>query len=107
MRSVKAESTASFLIEVSKDFPLLAGVVDNRNLLSYLSTGRDSEFKLSLDLLRDSCKLVLIKSDVSAIDRLEDNIARIRSGLRGVAVQLKHVGIRRKFYSLLVLLLGL
>jgi len=67
----------------------LARVVDDRNFLLDFSTGRDSEFKLRLNLLRDSGELVFIEPDISAVNRLQDNIARVRSRLGGVAVKLE------------------
>ena len=55
------------------------------------TSGRDSKLKLSLDLLRNGCDLELVKSDVSAVEGLEDDVASVRSGFARTAGELEHV----------------
>jgi hypothetical protein len=97
--SGQVEAGSLLHVEVGDDLPLLAGVVDNRNVLLDLTTSRYSEFKLSLDLLRNSCELVLVQSNISAINGLQNDIASVRSRLGGVTVQLQQVSIRWELHN--------
>jgi len=69
----------------------LATVVNNRDVLNNRTASRNTEFQLGFDLLRDSSEFVLVKSDVGAVEGLENHVAGVRSWLARVAVQLQHV----------------
>jgi hypothetical protein len=72
-------------------------------LLDFTS-GRYSKFELSLDFLRDSCELILIKSDISPVDRLQNHVASVRCRLGWITVQFEHVGVRREFNNSIIIL---
>uniref|UniRef100_A0A7S3IHB3 Uncharacterized protein n=1 Tax=Strombidium inclinatum TaxID=197538 RepID=A0A7S3IHB3_9SPIT len=91
LATVEREIASLALLERGDDLPLLTGVVHNGDLLRDMAPRRHSELELSLDLLRDGRQLVLVKTDVSSIEGLQDDIASVRSRLSRVAVQLQDV----------------
>ena len=74
---VESEATSLAGLEGRDDFPLLAGVVDDRDLLRDPATGRDAELELSLDLLRNGSELVLVEPDVCPVEGLENHVAGV------------------------------
>ena len=75
------------LVKLGNDLPLLARVVDDGDLLVAGQPGRYAELELRLDLLGDGREFVLVKADVSSVQRLEDHVACERCGLRWIAGQ--------------------
>ena len=88
---VEREASALAHFQVCHDLPLLAGVVDDRNLLGDVATSWYAELELGLDLLRDGCQLVLVEPNVGPVEGLEYHITGVRSWLGRVAGQLKDV----------------
>lgn len=68
------------------------------------TSGRYSEFELSLDFLRDSCEFILIESDISPVNRLQNHVASVRCRLGWVAIQFEHVGVRRELSNSIIIL---
>jgi hypothetical protein len=58
------------------------------NVLANETSGRNLEFKLSLDLLRNSCQFILIESNIGSIQRLQNNIASVTGRFGRIACQL-------------------
>ena len=87
-QSVRLKSeVVSLLIELGDNLPLLTRVVNNGDLLIALESGRHSELELGLDLLGNGGQLVLVESDVGAVQRLQDHVAGERGWLRWVAIK--------------------
>ena len=62
--------------KVSYNLPFLTGVVHNWDLLVTGQARWYSELKLGSNLLWDRSQFVLIQANVSAVERLKDDIAR-------------------------------
>jgi len=86
---VTARSLA--LLESCDNFPFLTGVVHDRDLLRDLASCWHTEFKLGLDLLRNCGQFILVQSDVSPVQGLEDHVASIGGWFCWVAGQVKDV----------------
>ena len=72
---------------MGNDFPLLAGVIYDGNLLVAGEASGHTELQLGLDLLRDSSQFILVQTDIGAIEGLEDHIACERGWLGRIAIQ--------------------
>lgn len=79
------------LLESCDNFPFLTGVVHDRDLLADLASCWHTEFKLGLDLLRNCGQFILVQSDVSPVQGLEDHVASIGGWFRWVAGQVEAV----------------
>ena len=75
------------LFKIGNNFPFLARVIHDRDVLSDRASGWNSELELGLDLLRDRRKLVLVEPDVGSVRGLEDDITGVGSWLGWVAVK--------------------
>ena len=85
------EASTLALIQGGDDLPLLAGVVDDRDLLGDVATSWHAELELGLDLLRDGGQLVLVEPDVGPVEGFEYHITGVRSWLGRVAGQLEDI----------------
>lgn len=84
------------MFKIGDDFPFLRTVVDNWDVLNDATTSRNSEFKLSFNLLRNCSEFILIQSDVSSVSGLENDITCVAGWLSWVTVELKDVLVRIK-----------
>lgn len=88
---VEREGLWLALLQGGDDLPLLAGVVDDRDILRDVAASWHAELELGLDLLRDGGQLVLIEPDVGPVEGLEYHITGVRSRFGRVAGQLEGI----------------